>query len=42
MADVSKVNVNGESYDIKDVTARARNLPAGGTTGQILRQMKMP
>ena len=38
MADVSKVNVNGESYDIKDVTARARNIPAGGTTGQILRK----
>ena len=38
MADISKINVDGTQYDISDDVARARNLPAGGTTGQILKK----
>lgn len=36
MADISKVKIQDNTYDIKDATARARNIPSGGTTGQIL------
>lgn len=36
MADISKIKIQDNTYDIKDATARARNIPSGGTTGQIL------
>ena len=36
MAEISKItDITGNTYDLKDATARARNLPAGGTTGQV-------
>lgn len=38
MADVSNLYYNGESYEIKDATARSRMLPAGGSTGYILKK----
>ena len=37
MADISKITLpNGNTYDIKDIIARERGLPAGGNTGQVL------
>lgn len=37
MADISKLNFNGVTYNIKDSTARSR-VPAGGTLGQVLKK----
>ena len=36
MADVSQISIGSTLYDVKDSTARARNIPSGGTTGQVL------
>ena len=36
MADISQMNVNGTTYDIKDTVARASGVPSGGTTNQVL------
>lgn len=38
MADISKINVNGTEYNIKDAEARNQgpSLPTGGTIGQVL------
>ena len=38
MADISKINVNGTEYNIKDTEARNQgpSLPTGGTIGQVL------
>lgn len=37
MADISKIKLpNGTTYDIKDIVARERGLPAGGNAGQVL------
>jgi len=36
MADISQMNVNGTTYDIKDTVARASGVPSGGNTNQVL------
>lgn len=36
MADISQINKNGTTYDIKDTVARASGVPSGGTTNQVL------
>ena len=36
MADISQMNVNGTTYDIKDAVARANGVPSGGNTNQVL------
>ena len=37
MADLSKINLDGTTYSIKDTTARNKlGIPAGGTAGQVL------
>lgn len=38
MADISKININGTEYNIKDTEARNQgpSLPIGGTIGQVL------
>lgn len=38
MADISKININGTEYNIKDTEARNQgpSLPTGGTIGQVL------
>lgn len=36
MADISQMNVNGTTYNIKDTVARASGVPSGGNTNQVL------
>ena len=38
MADISKIEVNETTYNVKDATARNRLVPTGGTTGQVLKK----
>ena len=38
MSDISKVRIDNVLYDVKDLTARTAQVPAGGTTGQYLKK----
>lgn len=36
MSDMSQLRIDNTTYDIKDAVARSRNVPAGGSSGQVL------
>ena len=38
MPEITQIKVKNIIYDIRDATARARNIPSGGTTGQIIKK----
>ena len=38
MSDVSTITINNVTYNFKDAIARARNVPSGGSVGQVLQK----